>query len=232
MPDGIGATPPPSIVDSVAALARQVERLAAEVANVERLREDVHGLTLTVAGIADELAHADIPGEDAAPSWLWPAEPMRADDAASVLAQLVRWAGRVYLRYADGGLPECWLWHPEVIEELLWLHAAWQSAYLGATASAQRAADWHDRQRPGVVRRVRAVAGSCSLREHFEQPRTPGVPAADAAPAIAAWWAEPGREAPVPSSNQIRIADAAHRKGAAAAWGDAGLAVEAAGEGR
>jgi hypothetical protein len=220
MPDGIGTSPPPSLADSVIALARQLERLQSKVEryDIDGLRADVRGITTTVAGIAEELAQLLAPsgGDDPAPSWLWPAEPMSPDDAASVLAQLVRWARRVYVRYSDGALPECWLWHPDVIEELMWLRAAWQAAYLGPMASAQRAADWHDRQRPGVVRRVRASAGSCSLREHFDPPAPAVVPVADAALAIAAWWADPAVPMPTPTGEQIRDADAAHR--APAGW--------------
>ena len=75
----------------------------------------------------------------------------------------------MFLRYPDGVavLPECWLWHPDVVEELLWLMHAWRAAYEGRGASVQLAGDWHDRQRPGVDppradgRRARA-AGSAT----------------------------------------------------------------------
>lgn len=215
MPDGIGTSQPPPLADSVIALAGQLERLQSKVDgyDIDGLRADVRGITTTVAGIADELARlaASSDDSDPAPSWLWPAEPMSPDDAASVLTQLVRWARRVYVRYSDGALPECWLWHPDVIEELTWLRAAWQAAYLGPMASAQRAGDWHDRQRPGVVRRVGTAAGACSLQEHFDPPAPAVVPVADAATAIAAWWADPATPMPAPTGEQIRAADAAHR---------------------
>jgi hypothetical protein len=212
-----GRTPAPPPADAIAALARQVERLETKVDSygLDRLRNSVHDLATTVAGLAEELAelvNSSDAAENPPPSWLWPAEPINVEEAAGLLAQTNRWAARVYLRYRDAELPECWLWHPEVIEELLWLRAAWISAYGGPMASAQRVADWHDRQRPGVVRRVCAAAGSCSLREHFEQPPTPAVPAADAAPAIAAWWVTPSVRMPTPTSDQLRFADAAHRR--------------------
>ena len=162
-----------------------------------------------MAGLADELAERRPPGRTSrtvlASRW-----SRLTPRARLVLDQLMSWLGRVYLRYPDAGLPECWLWHPDVIEELLWLRGAWRSAYHGPMASAQRAADWHDRQRPGVVRRIRAAAGSCSLREHLDQPAPHVVPAADAAPAIAVWWAGPAAASPpVPTGDQIRAADAA-----------------------
>ena len=77
-------------------------------------------------------------------------------------------------------LPECWLWHPDVVEELLWLSHAWLAAYQGPAASVALAADWHDRLRPGVVRRIKAQAGSCSRERHQTRPGrdrlTTGIP--------------------------------------------------------
>jgi hypothetical protein len=213
-----GRTPPASPADAVAALARQVERLQAKVdgLDVESIRADLHGVSTTLAGLAEEvgrLAKSCVGADDPAPSWLWPAEPVDQEEATSVLNQLLRWAARVYLRYGDGALPECWLWHPEVIEELVWLRSSWHAAYHGPLASVQRAGDWHDRQRPGVVRRIRAAASSCSLRDHLDPAPSPAVPTADAAMAIAAWWVDPAQSAPAPTSEQIRAADAAHTPG-------------------
>lgn len=217
MSEGPGRTPPPAPVEAVAALARQVERLETKVdgLGVDRIRADVHGVVATVAGLAEEVAQlvASSAGDEPSPSWLWPRELVDSDEALAVLQQLMRWAARVYLRYGDAALPECWLWHPEVIEELVWLRSAWQAAYHGPMASAQRAGDWHDRLRPGVVRRIRAAAGSCSLREHFDQPVSPVVPAADAAPAIAGWWADSTKSAPTPTGDQVAAADGAHLRG-------------------
>ena len=88
--------------------------------------------------------------------------------ARRVLGELVAWLELVYLRYPDAaqGLPECWCWHPDVVEELLWLMHAWLAAYQGTAASVGLAADWHDRHRPGVVRRLRGSVGSCSIEAH------------------------------------------------------------------
>jgi len=46
-------------------------------------------------------------------------------EALALLAQLTAWLAEVYLRYTDAALPECWLWHPDVVEELQWLSGAW-----------------------------------------------------------------------------------------------------------
>lgn len=74
----------------------------------------------------------------------------------------------MYVRFPEGSLPGCWLWHPDVVEELLWLCEAWEVAYRGPEASVQRAGDWHDRLRPGVARWARRAAEDCSLRTHLE----------------------------------------------------------------
>lgn len=215
-----GRTPSPHPAEAVAALARQVDRLEGRLDryDLDGLRGDVRGLATTVAGLADGLAEAAAALDEPAPSWLWPLEEPDAAEAESVLAQLIRWIRRVHLRYPDAALPECWLWHPDVIEELVWLRGAWQAAYHGPMASAQRAGDWHDRLRPGVVRRVRACAGSCSLHEHLDPPVVPAVPAADAAPAVAAWWVDPDGPAPVPTGDQMLAADAALRTPTKRRW--------------
>jgi hypothetical protein len=214
-----GQRPPPSTGDALAALAGQLDRLqrAYDAADVPALRGEVRGLTLTVAGLAEEVAELVEAGagrEKPPPSWLWrtdaEGQPLTAEAAGILLHRLVVWIERVYIRFPDGALPECWLWHPNVVEELLWLWSAWKSAYLGDAASLQRIGDWHDRQRPGVVRRIAAAAANCSLREHFDPPQSVAVPAADAAVAIAAWWTDPLAAPPVPTGEQVRCADAAH----------------------
>ena len=67
--------------------------------------------------------------------------------------------------------PSAGSWHPDVVEELLWLQHAWLGAYEAKGASVQLAGDWHDRQRPGVVRRLKAAVGSCSKERHQTRAR-------------------------------------------------------------
>jgi len=122
----------------------------------------------------------------------------------------VEWMRGIFLRYTDAarGLPDCWLWHPDIVEELLWLRAAWWAAYRTKAGSVSQAADWHDRHRPGVVRRIREAAGTCSLETHLPgtgQHPPPGVPLADAVDAIAAWWTL-GRDQPPPAPTPEQVA--------------------------
>jgi hypothetical protein len=203
---------------SVAGLAREVEGLRrsltgfASAAELARVADLVTDLSQTIT------AGAGSP--EPAPSWL--ALPANPDLAATLLADLIGWIGQIYLRYTDAakGLPECWLWHPEVIEELLWLWQAWYGAYQSGEASVRAAGDWHDRLRPGVARRIADYTKACSLESHRPDRAigAPAVPMADATEQIAVWWSsrrtEPG---PTPTDHQLQAAATAGRHARAGA---------------
>lgn len=120
----------------------------------------------------------------------------------------------VFLRYPDGAevLPDCWAWHPDVIEELLWLMQAWSAAYFDQGGGVLRVADWHDRYRPGVVKRLKATAASCSLENHTPPQPAPTVPLAAATEPIAAWWAN-DRTDPAPEPTDEQFAAVRPRRG-------------------
>jgi hypothetical protein len=142
-------------------------------------------------------------------------DPRDPSVAEAILTRLADWLAGVYLRYPDASLPDCWLWHPDIVEELLWLHQAWLAAYAdGARVTA--AADWHDRYRPGVVTRIKKSADMCALDDHqpgkirHRPART--APVVNAITVIAAWWStDRNQPAPAPSPEQIATATAAHR---------------------
>lgn len=172
------------------ALRRQVDPLALLPGRVDAVAEVVTDLANKVTALSARKGPAPCP------SWLL--APTDADTVAALLDGLIGWLEAVYLRYPDaaGSLPECWCWHPDVVEELLWLMYAWLAAYQGPAAAVGLVGDWHDRYRPGVVRRIKQAAGSCSRERHQTRPGRPApagapvVPAADeAAQQIAAWWA-------------------------------------------
>ncbi|AEA22314.1 hypothetical protein Psed_0032 [Pseudonocardia dioxanivorans CB1190] len=207
-------TPPSANEDGwvgpLAGLARLVDGLRRDIdpltplpQRVEELAEVLARLSETVASIANRR------NAGPAPSWLL--APESAEDTATLLDELSGWMAAIYLRYPDGvaTLPDCWLWHPDVIEELVWLMHAWSAAYQGPAASVALAGDWHDRQRPGVVRRIRQAVGSCSRERHRDRPGRPplhtGRPAlagAEQLREIAAWWAI-GRDATPPEPAQL-----------------------------
>lgn len=198
---------------AVAGLAREVEQVRLAVAKLDQLPSRVEELARLMARLAETAAAQARRELPAVPLWL-ALEPDQHDadcgqveaDVVLELTGLTVWMGGVYLRYADAArtLPACWLWHVEVIEELLWLRAAWYAAYTGETASVTAVGDWHDRQRPGVVRRIREYAGVCSVENHQTPVRAPAVPLGSAAAGIARWWAS-HRDAlaPVPTPDQV-----------------------------
>jgi hypothetical protein len=206
---------------SVAGLAREVESLRRVVEPLRGLSAQVEDLARVVTELAGQV-NAKIRRAEpvAAPSWL--DLPGDVETATVLLRDLVAWMGDVYLRYADAakGLPACWLWHPDVVEELLWLMHAWHAAYRVEDATVAAAGDWHDRYRPGVVKRVHQIAGTCSLDNHLprgdEGPgqSRPVVPVADAMAPIAAWWAARRDETP-PEPSEQQLAQATVRR----AWG-------------
>jgi hypothetical protein len=204
---------------SVAGLAREVEALRRIVQPMHGLAGQVEDLARVVGELAEQVqAKIRRPKPTPAPSWL----DMPQDFAATngLLRDLSEWMGEVYLRYADAakGLPDCWLWHPDVVEELLWLMASWYLAYRAEDATVNRAGDWHDRYRPGVVRRIKQIVGTCSLENHLprgaQQHSSPAVPVAEAMEPIAAWWAM-RRGEPAPEPTEHNLEQASSRRG----WG-------------
>ena len=207
-------------VDDLAALRTAVTGLAREVEGVRRSLAGAASAA-ELARVADlvtdlsQIMNATGTPADPPPSWL--ALPADADAAATLLSDLVGWLGQVYLRYSDAarGLPECWLWHPDVVEELVWLRHAWFDAYKSGDASVRGVGDWHDRLRPGVARRIAGYTKACSLESHLPE-RASGVspvPMADATDPIVTWWVnnrtDPG---PAPTDQQLQAAATAARR--------------------
>jgi len=197
---------------AVAGLARQLDVLHRQMETLRELPGRVDDLSRMLAQLADAV-HAQSARSQAAPAPSWLFMPDSETAVVEVLEQLFAWLHAIYLRYRDAadGLPECWLYHPDVVEELLWLMHAWLGAYQGRNASTGLAGDWHDRQRPGVTRRIKTYAGGCSLVNHIVRPGRPNVvtgatpvPGVDAVASIATWWAarrdEPAPE-PAPAAN-------------------------------
>ena len=204
---------------AVAGLAREIEALRQAIDTLHGLPSRVDALAELVAQLADAVNATTAPPAGGVASWL--DLPTEADTAHAVLGELLAWMQMVYLRYPDAaaGLPDCWLWHPDVVEELLWLMQAWLAAYRDDTAAVSLAGDWHDRYRPGVVRRITSTAGRCSLENHQPReghplPGAPVVPVAGAVKQIATWWAT-SRTDPPPEPDEWHLATAntRHRPG-------------------
>jgi hypothetical protein len=141
-----------------------------------RVESRIGSLAATLAGVADHIAELAAGDDGLARYASW----FEIDDAPVAyrrLTDLVTWLDQVYLQFPDAALPTCWLWHPSVVEELLWLRRSWLEAFTGRTAAVFRVADWHDRQRSGVVARIRALNdGVCSLDQHDRGAERDGRP--------------------------------------------------------
>lgn len=204
---------------TVAGLAREVEALRRAVDRAVSVAGRVEELAGVVSGLVEDYtAQGEDEPETPVPSWL--DFDGGTPDAEVLLGGLVEWLGVVFLRYTDAAavLPACWLWHPDLVEELLWLMRAWLAAYRVAGAKVSAAADWHDRLRPGVVRRIHATAGACSVENHLPggDRHAPGpvAPLADAAELVAAWWtADRAGVPPEPGEEHLAAATAVRTRG-------------------
>ena len=213
--------PAEAALAAVAGLARSVESLTRDLAAMKKGLKNtasatqVTQLAQVVTDLGEAMRKAPARGKkdepEPVPSWL----NLPLDDpgpAQELLGELLGWMRDVYLRYADArkSLPPCWLWHGEVVEELVWLMFAWTAAYQGPEASLRAAGDWHDRQRPGVARRIGELyAAGCDLIAHrdTDAPANVTVPLADAADSIVAWWTETrDSHGPTPTREQIAAA--------------------------
>lgn len=192
------------------ALAREVERANRRVGELEDLIQ-------TLAGDLTRLAEGGTAGNGpdtggAVRAWLLTDEPELARED---LLDLVEWLDRVYLKYPDVGLSTCWLWHPDVVEELLWLRGAHADAYTGKSASWTKAGDWHDRLRPGAVKRIKQVLDSCELGLHVKTDRRvaqpqPTAPMTEYLTEIANAHTTTGRP-PRPTDQQLKEAEEIYR---------------------
>ncbi|MDN5858806.1 MAG: hypothetical protein L0H84_09305 [Pseudonocardia sp.] len=180
----------PASAAALAGLASEVEALRRVVDPLPGRLSDLARVAADLTAQVRDLATAPKPG--AVPTWL--VAPTDVETVGTMLGELHVWIATVFLRYRDGAivLPECWSWHPDVVEELLWLMHAWLAAYQGEKASIALVGDWHDRYRPGVVRRIKGYAQACSLEVHLDRPDrrrdtyAPRRP--DTTELISAWW--------------------------------------------
>lgn len=206
-----GTSPAPGGEDpTIVALGRAVQRALNRIDTVDK---NVLQLAADVAALGGRLAPTDEPTEaqPAVRSWLLMTD---AERAAADLADLAEWMGRVYVRYTRAQLSSCWLWHPEVIEELWWLRCAHADAYHPEDGSWLRVGDWHDRQRTGVERRVNVLLAGCSLSRHVDRNGRPAEvteptppPLAGHHADVAAHWVATRTAGPTPSADVVTEAE-------------------------
>lgn len=195
------------------ALSRDLERTGRRLDSLEAVVKDVAESLATlaegVATSASRVSSASGAGsaavQGAVRSWLTVDDP---EHTAANLRALAAWLEQAYLTFPNSSLPSCWLWHPEVVDELWWLFQSHLDAYHSVSGSWLRVGDWYDRQRPGVVARIRAAVASCELMLHLppqELSRGPlPTPMAGSVDRIATWavagYKQPG---PVPTGAEL-----------------------------
>lgn len=168
----------------------------------EALAQRVDELGSMVEALAGDLARLIEMTSVSAQSWLLVSDAQVARD---LLDDLCRWLDAVYLRFQGVELPTCWAWHPDVVDELLWLRAAHVAAYSGRGWES-RAGLWHQQQRPGVVERIRTAVGTCDLASHVSGGPKPVVaPLAVHLDAVADHWVTYGLP-PKPTDEQLQQA--------------------------
>lgn len=174
--------------DPLAAVAASAERSARRLDRLEA-EQRAQGEALAALAPAGQ-------GDPVMPTML--AQPPAA------VADLLDWLHDVYLQYDGTTLAPCWPWHPGVVEELTVLRGLHQLAY-SAPAEVLRRGDWHDRYRPGAVRRVADATRGCHIDKHIPTKPEPSVPLGDALAPIAAARAA---RTPVPAPSSEHAAQA------------------------
>lgn len=127
------------------------------------------------------------------------------ETARLTLEDLAGWLASVWVKYPDGQLPECWLYHPPIVEELLAVMGAHRACFRKG-GTPQAFADWHTRYRPGAAERIRRYAPSCTLDLHqpgeqFDPAVVPTVPRLQDISVVAGQWTSTGTPPyPVPTA--------------------------------
>jgi len=190
------------LADRVGELGGRADTQDGRVGELDTLLQQLAADVTAYARAAQSQPPAPEAGDGEDPSltpWLLDEDPAHAE---AELTDLADWVDRVYLWYPDADLPSCWASHPAAVTELQWLRHCHRIVHEGEAASWRAVGEWHERLRPGVVRRLTATA-SCDLSRHGDRPRraAPAVPVA----AVARTWALAQRT-PTPTPQQLDTA--------------------------
>jgi len=138
----------------------QTARLANVPDDLRALRDHLAGIPSDIEARLDRLAGqiAAIALGDSAESgppvsWF---DVTDADVAERMLTELADWVKRVVRRYPESRqLGNCWMHHPELVEQLIVLRLLWMRAYRNPDGQVEKAAEWQDRWLPGFFGRIR-----------------------------------------------------------------------------
>lgn len=152
-------------------LELRLEKLAEAAGEVGKLRDDVSKLRNEVHNAAEQAGEQAQRPETQGAVW-WPDLPT-GQERAEAVHSLGRWVDEVLrARHPEAynELGTCWFWHPDILDELTALQAAWLAAYRDKAPSGTAAIEWHDRWLPGAVARCSAAirARGCKGRHEKE----------------------------------------------------------------
>lgn len=165
------------VIGRVALLEQRVSHLGSDLAEigaietetqslVKVLQSQINELTMRVEAMADDGGeeHAD---ELALVDWSSLDKATARQEWDRLYQWLDAWLVPTY-RVTIAQLRPCWPAHPEVREELSWLHAAWMQTYRRPYASASAAGEWHLRWLPGALDRLASHfrRAECTLGQH------------------------------------------------------------------
>ena len=148
-------------------LEDRLDKLAETAGEVDKLRNEIHD----VAELVQELA-----GRPQTQRAVWWPDLPAGQERAEAMQSLGRWVNEVLrARHPEAynELGTCWFWHPDILDELTALQAAWFAAYRDKASSGTAAIEWHDRWLPGAIARCREAirARGCKGR-HEKESRT------------------------------------------------------------
>lgn len=174
---------------------REVEELRAEVGALSGVVVELSGI---VRELSEDIVRLSVQGDPSTVrSWIATDDP---EMARLMLADLADWLATVWVRFPGPRLPECWAYHPAVVEEL-WVIRSLHRAAFRKGGTWQGLADWMAKYRPTAAARIDKEAGSCALSEHqpgadLDPSKWPNLPATDLSE-VADYWTG-NRRAPYP----------------------------------
>ncbi|MBG0819032.1 hypothetical protein [Planomonospora sp. ID82291] len=126
--------------DRLDKFGERANHLNNRVETLTALSEEVRALSANVAKLLEK------PAKEEAPSLVVDLAHIPKENLPNALAELLSWVRDVLFAgwpHAQTFLGACWPHHPEIVNAMLWLRAAYHAAYDAEDTSPHRAADFY-----------------------------------------------------------------------------------------